>query len=133
MELWGRAPLYPMFSDLLLDHFRNPRNVGVLPPPAVTVDVENMACGDHLRLSALVRDGRIVEVAYQVKGCTASIAAGSVLTEWLRGRSLGEIRKLTAGEIDARLGALPPASRHAAVLCVDGVNTLADRLTAEAS
>ena len=114
-----------MHSDLLLEHFRNPRNVGQLPPPAITVDVSNPACGDLLRLSARFEDGRVAEVRFQVRGCTASIAAGSALSEWMIGKTRAELRELTAEIIELALGGLEPASKHAAVLCVDGAKALA--------
>src|ERR1700730_5409567 len=105
-----------MYSELLLDHFRNPRNVGDLEPPAVTVEVTNPACGDILRLSARFEAERVVEARYRTRGCTASIAAGSALTEWRTGKSRAELQRLQAGEIAAALGGLQPESRHAAVL-----------------
>ena len=114
-----------MHSDLLLEHFRNPRNVGQLPPPALTVDVSNPACGDLLRLSARFEDGGVAEVRFQVRGCTASIAAGSALSEWMIGKTRAELRELTAEIIESALGGLEPASKHAAVLCVDGAKALA--------
>ena len=114
-----------MHSELLLEHFRNPRNVGQLPPPAVTVDVSNPACGDMLRLSARLEEGRIVEARFQVRGCTASIAAGSALSEWMIGKTRAELRELTAEMIEAALGGLEPASKHAAILCVDGAKAMA--------
>ena len=114
-----------MHSETLLEHFRNPRNVGQLAPPAITVDVSNPACGDMLRLSARFEDGNVAEARYQVRGCTASIAAGSALTEWMTGRSPAELVKLTADVIELALGGLEPASKHAAVLCVDGAKALA--------
>src|ERR1051326_8905887 len=110
-----------MHSERLLDHFKNPRNVGQLDPPAAVVDVSNPACGDILRLSARIDDGRVAEVRYQVRGCTASIAAGSVLTEWMTGKSRAELQSLMPSIIENALGGLEPASRHAAVLCIDGV------------
>jgi nitrogen fixation NifU-like protein len=110
-----------MHSERLLDHFRNPRNVGVLEPPAKVVDVSNPACGDLLRLSVRFEDDRVAAVKYQVRGCTASIAAGSVLTEWMQGKSRGELRTLTATMIEEALGGLEAASKHAAVLSIDGV------------
>jgi nitrogen fixation NifU-like protein len=113
-----------MHSELLLDHFRNPRNVGQLAPPAITVDVTNPACGDLLRLSARFEDDRVAEVRYQVRGCAASIAAGSALTEWMLGKSRAELRALTSSVIEEAVGGLEPASKHAAVLCVDGVKRL---------
>lgn len=114
-----------MHSELLLEHFRNPRNIGQLPKPAITVDVTNPACGDLLRLSARFEDGRVVEARFQVRGCTASIAAGSALTEWMIGKTRAQLRESTAEMIELALGGLEPASKHAAVLCVDGAKAIA--------
>jgi nitrogen fixation protein NifU and related proteins len=113
-----------LYSEAFLDHFRNPRNVGQLPPPAVTVEISNPACGDILRLSARFEDGRITEVRYKVRGCTASIASGSALTEWMLGKSRVELAALTAGQIESAVGGLIPESKHAAVLCLDGIKAL---------
>jgi nitrogen fixation NifU-like protein len=113
-----------VYSERLLDHFRNPRHVGHLAPPAVTVDVTNPACGDMLRLSARFEDDRVTEVRYQIRGCTASIAAGSALTEWMAGKSRVELKALTPAILEDLLGGLEAASKHAAVLCVDGVKRL---------
>ena len=113
-----------MHSQRLLDHFQNPRNAGELAPPAVKVDVSNPACGDMLRLWARFENDRVAEARFQTRGCTASIAACSALTEWMRGKSRAELKKLTAETIEELLGGLEPASKHAAVLCVDGVKRL---------
>jgi nitrogen fixation NifU-like protein len=113
-----------MYSALLLDHFQNPRNVGELLPPAIVVEVSNPACGDILRLSALLADERVVEVRYKVRGCTASIAAGSALTEWLLGKRRAELAAFDPGVIETALGGLQPESKHAVVLCRDGVKRL---------
>ena len=113
-----------MYSDTLLDHFRNPRHVGELPPPAITVEVSNPACGDILRLSATFTEGLIAQVGYRVRGCTASIAAGSALAELINGQPLPAIAQITANEIEDAVGGLPPASKHAAALCVDGLRAL---------
>ena len=113
-----------MYSEAFLDHFKNPRNVRELPPPAVTVEISNPACGDILRLSARFDDGRAVEVGYKVHGCTASIASGSALTEWMLGKSRVELAALTAANIESAVGGLILESKHAAVLCVDGVKAL---------
>lgn len=114
-----------MYSERLLAHFRDPHNVGHLPPPAVTVDVTNPACGDMMRLSARFENDRVVEVRYQTRGCTASIAAGSALTQWMMGKSRAELRALTPAIIEDSLDGLEPASKHAAILCVDGAKKLA--------
>jgi|SRR5579885_2923562 len=113
-----------MHSERLLDHFKNPRNVGELPPPAVRVDVSNPACGDMLRLTVRFEGDRVAEARYQVRGCTASIAAGSAMTEWMIGRSREELRALTAATIEEMVGGLEPASKHAAVLCVDALRSV---------
>jgi nitrogen fixation NifU-like protein len=113
-----------MYSERLLEHFQNPRNVGELPPPAKVVEVSNPACGDILRLSARIEDGVVREVRYKVRGCTASIAAGSALTEWLTGRKQAELAAFDPGAIDEAVGGLPAESKHAAVLCLDGVRAL---------
>src|SRR5215831_2571716 len=97
-----------MYSEKLLDHFKNPRNVGELDPPAVTVEVSNPVCGDILRLSAKFENGKITEIRYKVRGCTASIASGSALTELLIGKTRDELRTLTPAEIEAAVGGLIP-------------------------
>ena len=112
-----------MYPARLLDHFQNPRNVGELPPPAVTVEVSNPACGDILRLSTRFEEGRIAAVRFKVRGCTASIAAGSALTEWLTGKTRDELSSFTPEIIDTAVGGLPAASKHAAVLCADAVKS----------
>jgi nitrogen fixation NifU-like protein len=113
-----------VYSERLLDHFKRPRNVGDLEAPAIAVEVSNPACGDILRLSVRLEAGSVVEARYRVRGCTASIAAGSVLTEWLAGRTQAELAGLGPDTIDEALGGLAPESRHAAVLCVDAVKAL---------
>jgi nitrogen fixation NifU-like protein len=113
-----------MYSERLLDHFQNPRNVGELPPPAVTVEASNPACGDILRLAVRFEGDTLVAVRYKVRGCTASIAAGSALTEWLLGKTRAEIAGLRPAIIENALGGLAPESKHAAVLCGDAVKLL---------
>ena len=113
-----------MYNERLLEHFQHPRNVGELAPPAVVVEVTNPACGDILRLSALVADGRIAAVAYKVRGCAASIAVGSALTTLMEGKLLAELPLLTPAELESAVGGLPPASKHAAALAWDGVRAL---------
>ncbi|HET8546450.1 MAG TPA: iron-sulfur cluster assembly scaffold protein, partial [Bryobacteraceae bacterium] len=99
-----------MTSAALLDHFQRPRNVGELAPPAITVEVSNPACGDILRLSARIEAKRVLQAAFKVRGCAASIAAGSALTELIRERTRAELRQLRATDVDAALGGLPVES-----------------------
>lgn len=117
-----------MYNETTLDHFRNPRNVGELAPPAVTVEAANPACGDVMRVSVRMENGVAAEARYLTRGCTASIAAGSALTEWLAGKTAAEMAALRPETIDAALGGLAPESRHAAALAVDAAKALAARL-----
>lgn len=125
-----RRLLNQLYSEKLLDHFRNPRRAGVLAGGPV-VDVENPACGDWLRLSVRIEAGRIADAAFQVKGCTASIACGSALAEWLAGRGLADLRQMDQQAlvmaVEDAVGGLPAASRHAAALCAEGVAALLER------
>ena len=116
-----------MYSERLLDHFQNPRNVGELAAPAVTVEVTNPACGDILRLSARFEGDAVAEARYKTRGCTASIAAGSALTEWMAGKSKSELDELKPALIEDMVGGLEPESKHAAVLCADAVRLLLKR------
>jgi nitrogen fixation NifU-like protein len=114
-----------LYSEQLLDHFRNPRHAGLLEPPACTVTVENPACGDLMKLSVLVEQGRAARAGFLAKGCTASIAAGSALAEWLTGRLREEITpERAAAAVEEALGGLPQASRHVLALCADAVSAL---------
>jgi nitrogen fixation protein NifU and related proteins len=113
-----------MYPAALLDHFQNPRNVGALAAPAVTVEVSNPACGDILRLAVRFEEGVVREVRYKVRGCTASIAAGSALTEWMEGKTRAELGAFQPTVVDEAVGGLPAESKHAAALCADGVKAL---------
>lgn len=117
-----------MFSERLLDHFKNPRNVGELEPPAVTVEVANPVCGDILRLSVRFTGEVVAEARYKVRGCTASIATGSALTEWLIGRNRSELAGLRAEVLEEAVGGLGAESKHAAALCLEGVREVMKRL-----
>ena len=115
---------HPLYSETFLDHFQNPRNVGELAAPAIIVEVSNPVCGDILRLSAEFHRDIVTAAAYKARGCTASIAAGSALTEWMRGKSRLDLRKLHANMVEEAVGGLIPESKHAAILCVDAVRKL---------
>jgi nitrogen fixation NifU-like protein len=118
-------------SPELIEHFRNPRNVGELPPPAVTIEVSNPICGDILRLSVLIEAGRVAESRFKVRGCTASIASGSALTELIGGRDKVSLRSLTAADLEQAVGGLSNESKHAAALGIDAVRALLSKFSVE--
>jgi nitrogen fixation protein NifU and related proteins len=117
-----------MHHPLLLEHFSKPRNVGLLPPPAIQIQVQNPVCGDILVLTALVENGTILSIQFQAKGCTASLACASALTELLSGKDTKVLTALTTQDVENAVGHLPVESRHAASLCIDGAKALARTL-----
>jgi nitrogen fixation protein NifU and related proteins len=118
-----------MFSELVLEHFRSPHNAGDLADSTAIVEVTNPVCGDVLRLSVRL-EREIVSIArFKTQGCVAAIASSSVLTDLLMGKSLTQLRGITADQISAALGGLPPATFHAAHLCADAVEALLLKLS----
>ncbi len=117
-----------MFSELVLEHFQRPRNAGELAGATATVEVSNPVCGDVLRLAVIVESGVIRDARFLCRGCTASIASASVLTEKMIGRTAITLRDIHAAAIAAELGGLPPASFHAAQLAEDGVKAILEKL-----
>jgi nitrogen fixation NifU-like protein len=119
-----------MFSDAVLDHFKNPRNAGELPGATSEVEVSNPVCGDVLQLAVRVENQRIAEVRFLCRGCTTSIACASLLTEQLRGRTLTEATSVSAQSLSKLLGELPAATFHGAELAADAVQTLVRNIAA---
>ncbi len=113
-----------MFSKILLDHFQNPRNAGNLPNATAEIEASNPVCGDVLRLAAIVENGVVREVRFLCRGCTASIACASLLTERMKGRALRELQAIDAESLAEELGGLPPAMFHAAQLAHDALQKL---------
>src|SRR5208282_2344990 len=117
-----------LYSTAVLDHFQNPRNAGDLAAATAQVEVTNPACGDVLRLAARMENGRVAEARFKTRGCVASIACSSWLTEWMRGKSAVELGLLTVEQVASRLGGLAPASFHAAELACDALRAILEKL-----
>jgi nitrogen fixation NifU-like protein len=108
-----------MYSAQVLDHFENPRNVGEIGDADAGAELENPVCGDVMRLSLRIAGERVVEARFKAKGCVATIACGSMMTEAIRGETLVQARGVSRERISLMLGGLPQASEHAAQLAVD--------------
>ena len=120
-----------MYSPQMLDHFEHPRNGGEVSDADASVQVENPACGDILRLSAKISDGRIADIRFRAKGCVPSMACASLLTEMVKGRTLAEARQLRREQLVAAAGTLPPASMHASHLAMDALAALLKALATD--
>jgi len=118
-----------MYSDAVLEHFRNPRNAGDLADATAVVEVINPVCGDVLRLAVRAADGRIVAARFKAQGCVASIASSSMATELLVGKTVAEACSITAQQIADALDGIPPASFHAAQLCADALDAVLRKLS----
>lgn len=117
-----------LYSERVLDHFQNPRNVGDLMDADAQARVENPVCGDIMDLAIKVSGERIDDVRYRIRGCVPSIAAGSCLTEMIKGRPLAEVRTLRREELVRALDGLPNASLHASHLAMDALAAVLSKL-----
>jgi nitrogen fixation NifU-like protein len=113
--------------NALDEHFRSPRNAGVLDDADLRIEVDNPICGDVLRLTLRrASDGLIEDVRFQAYGCPAAVAVGSLLTELLRGKSRDELLDIDKTSVDRALGGLSSEKAHAAVLAQDAIQRLRD-------
>ena len=104
------------YSELVMQHFRNPRNVGVLEDANAVGFETNPVCGDTMRLMLRIESDRIADVRFQAEGCAAAIATSSFATEMIKGRPLAEVEGLTRQDIERAIGGLPPSKLHCSVL-----------------
>lgn len=118
-----------MFSPQLLDHFEHPRNSGSISDPDASIQLQNPACGDVLKLTLKVADGRVADIRFLAKGCVPSIACASALTELVRGRTVADARAIKREQLVDAVGGLPPASSHASHLAMGALHAALDRLS----
>ena len=110
------------YTDKVMDHFMNPRNVGEIENPDGFGEVGNAACGDALRLTfKLDKDGRIADIKFKTFGCASAIASSSALTELVKGMTLDEAKKVTNQDIVKLLGELPEAKMHCSVMGMEAL------------
>jgi nitrogen fixation protein NifU and related proteins len=114
------------FSETLMDHVTAPRNTGVMENPDFTGMAGSPGRGAFLVLCLRVRDGRIAEAKFQTYGCGPSIAAGSMLTEMIVGRTLDECREVTAEQLIEALDGVPPDKLHCPALAIGALRNAID-------
>jgi len=108
-----------LYSQTFTDHIANPRNAGELENPDATAEESNPVCGDRLRLSLRVREGRIEAAKFLAYGCPPTLVCGSVLTELIMGMTLEDAMRLTRKELVDAVGGLPSRKQHAAALAIE--------------
>ena len=113
------------YSPVLVDHFLNPRNAGLMRDPDGVGEDEYEGCGDLTRFYLRVSQGRAAEVRFQTYGCGPTIAAASVASELARGQAIEDLVALKAGDVEAALGGLPDDRRHAAEVAAGALRAAA--------
>ena len=109
------------YSEKVMEHFRNPRNVGEIENPDGVGKVGNPVCGDVMKLYLKIEDGRIIDARFKTFGCGVAIAASSVTTELVIGKSIDEALGVTNEAVAEALGGLPPGKQHCSVLAEEAL------------
>ena len=112
-----------MYTDTVIDHFKNPRNVGEVDQADGVGEVGNPVCGDMIRISIKVENGCLTDVKFKTFGCTAAVASGSIGTEMVMGKTLEEALHITNGMVAEALGGLPAEKMHCSNLAADGIRS----------
>jgi len=115
-----------LYTEKVMEHFGNPRNVGVIEDPDGVGEVGNPVCGDVMKITLKVADDRISDIKFQTLGCGAAIATSSIVTEMAKGMTLSEAVMITKQQVADELGGLPPAKMHCSVLATDGLKVAID-------
>ena len=110
------------YTETFKDHLANPRNAGELPDANAVGEETNPVCGDRLRLSLLIQDGRIEAARFLAYGCPPTLVCGSALAEMLEGKSIEEARSLTRTDVLDAIGGLPSRKQHAAALAIEALH-----------
>ena len=117
-----------MYSAQVLDHFQHPRNAGEVVNPDSSVQIDNPACGDVLKLTLRIVDNRIEQIRFLAQGCVPAMACASKLTELVQGRTIAEACQLRREELLKAIGGLPKASLHASHLAMDALDAALKKL-----
>jgi nitrogen fixation NifU-like protein len=110
-----------MYTEKVLDHFRNPRNMGKMKEPDGVGTVGNPACGDIMTIQIKVKENKISDIKFQTYGCTAAIASSSIATELAKGKTIEEAQKLSRDDVANELGGLPAIKMHCSNLATDAL------------
>ena len=112
---------YTLYNDTVMDHFLNPRNMGDVQEADGIGEVGAAACGDIMKISLKIRDGKIEDARFKTFGCGSAIASSSMATELIKGRTLEEAKNFSNQEVVDALGGLPPVKIHCSVLAEEAL------------
>jgi nitrogen fixation NifU-like protein len=112
---------YTLYNDTVMDHFLNPRNMGDVQEADGVGEVGAAACGDIMKISLKIRDGKIEDARFKTFGCGSAIASSSMATELIKGRTLEEAKNFSNQEVVDALGGLPPVKIHCSVLAEEAL------------
>ena len=112
-----------VYSDKVMDHFRNPRNVGVIEDANGIGEVGNAKCGDIMKMYLKIEDGIVKDVKFETFGCGSAIASSSMATELIKGQPLSEVKKLTNQAVAEALDGLPDYKMHCSVLAEEAIQS----------
>jgi nitrogen fixation NifU-like protein len=115
-----------LYSEKVMDHFRNPRNVGVIEDADGVGEVGNAKCGDIMKMYLKIKDGVIVDVKFNTFGCGSAIASSSMATEMIKGKKLDEALQLTNKAVAEALDGLPAYKMHCSVLAEEAIKAAID-------
>jgi nitrogen fixation NifU-like protein len=110
-----------VYSEKVMEHFRNPRNVGEIPDADGIGTVGNPVCGDMMAIYIRVKENRIIDIKFKTFGCGAAVATSSMITELAKGKTLEDAMKITRNDIAEHLGGLPPVKMHCSNLAADAL------------
>ena len=119
-----------MYSELVMEHFRNPRNMGSIEDADGVGEVGNPQCGDMMRITIKVKDDILEDIKFQTLGCGAAVATSSMVTEMAKGKSISEAGAISNKAVAEALGGLPPAKMHCSNLAADGLRAAIEDYTA---
>ncbi len=111
-----------MYTDLVMDHFSNPRNVGEVDDPDGAGQIGNPVCGDVMRMTIKVEDDHITDVKFKTFGCGAAVATSSIVTEMVMGKTLDEAAEISNRAVAEALGGLPAQKMHCSNLAADALH-----------
>ena len=112
-----------LYSEKVMDHFRNPRNVGVLPDANGIGEVGNAKCGDIMKMYLKIENGVVEDVKFETFGCGSAIASSSMATELIKGKPLSEVAQLTNKAVAEALDGLPDYKMHCSVLAEEAIQS----------